>query len=145
MSLVKQELRYCGTEEGKLLEMRKLLIEGLVYPCLIFTESRARAADLYKEITLCEKFILVGILSGEKTESQVRFNFIFVIFLLKVVWLPLFFTFPLKDKSLGEIFPVYVPKRHSFMFYIFPSSFNIRSELFRIASNLSWWRLLTDD
>nr|CDS34337.1 ATP dependent RNA helicase DDX52 [Hymenolepis microstoma] len=70
VSLVKQELRYCGTEEGKLLELRKMLIEGLVYPCLIFTESRTRAAELYREITLCDKQILVSVLSGDKSESQ---------------------------------------------------------------------------
>lgn len=69
--MVKQELRYCGTEEGKLLELRRMLIEGLVYPCLIFTESRTRASELYREINLSEKQILAGILSGERSEAQV--------------------------------------------------------------------------
>ncbi|KAM7542256.1 hypothetical protein Aperf_G00000019089 [Anoplocephala perfoliata] len=70
VSVVKQELRYCGTEEGKLLELRRMLVEGLVYPCLIFTESRRRASELYREITLSEKHVLANILSSEKTEAQ---------------------------------------------------------------------------
>ncbi|KAH9280339.1 putative ATP-dependent RNA helicase ddx52 [Echinococcus granulosus] len=70
VSLVRQELRYCGSEQGKLLELRKMLIDGLIYPCLIFTESRQRATDLFREIVLCDKLILVGILSSEKSEAQ---------------------------------------------------------------------------
>lgn len=71
VSVVRQELRYCGSEQGKLLELRKMLIDGLVYPCLIFTESRQRAADLFREIILCDKLIHVSILSSEKSEAQV--------------------------------------------------------------------------
>ncbi|VDM18261.1 unnamed protein product [Hydatigera taeniaeformis] len=67
---VRQELRYCGSEQGKLLELRKMLIDGLVYPCLIFTESRQRAADLFREINLCDKLIFASILSSEKSEAQ---------------------------------------------------------------------------
>uniref|UniRef100_A0A5K3FBL3 ATP-dependent RNA helicase n=1 Tax=Mesocestoides corti TaxID=53468 RepID=A0A5K3FBL3_MESCO len=70
VSTVKQELRYCGSEQGKLLEMRRLLVSGLSYPCLIFTESRQRAAELFKEILLSDKNILASILSSEKSEAQ---------------------------------------------------------------------------
>lgn len=69
--MVKQELRYCGTEEGKIFELRKMLVDGLVYPCLIFMESRQRADELFKEILLCDKNILASILSSEKSEAQV--------------------------------------------------------------------------
>lgn len=72
VSTVKQELHYCGTEEGKLLEMRRLLVAGLVYPCLIFTESRQRAGELHREILLsADKTIMSSVLSGELSEAQV--------------------------------------------------------------------------
>ncbi|BHF68935.1 DEAD (Asp-Glu-Ala-Asp) box polypeptide 52 [Sparganum proliferum] len=71
VSSIKQELRYCGTEQGKLLEMRKLLLSGLSYPCLIFTESRQRAGELFQEILLSgDKHVLASVLSAEKTEAQ---------------------------------------------------------------------------
>ncbi|VDL91683.1 unnamed protein product [Schistocephalus solidus] len=71
VSCIKQELRYCGTEQGKLLEIRKLLLSGLSYPCLIFTESRQRAGELFQEILLSgDPNVLASVLSGEKTEAQ---------------------------------------------------------------------------
>ncbi|KAF6777811.1 hypothetical protein AHF37_02657 [Paragonimus kellicotti] len=70
VSTVKQELRYCGTEEGKLLEIRCMLVRGLVYPCLIFMESRERARDIVKEILLSDANILANVISSDKTEAQ---------------------------------------------------------------------------
>ncbi|TPP59773.1 putative ATP-dependent RNA helicase DDX52 [Fasciola gigantica] len=70
VSTVSQELRYCATEEGKLLEVRCLLLRGLTYPCLIFMESRERAKELVKEILLSDTEILAGVISSDKTEAQ---------------------------------------------------------------------------
>ncbi|VDP81894.1 unnamed protein product [Echinostoma caproni] len=70
VSTVSQELRYCATEEGKLLEMRCLLIRGLTYPCLVFMESRERAKELVKEILLSDSDVLANVISSDKTEAQ---------------------------------------------------------------------------
>ncbi|CAH8466422.1 unnamed protein product [Dicrocoelium dendriticum] len=70
VSTVKQELRYCGTEEGKLLEIRCLLARGLTYPCLIFMESRERAKEIVKEILLSDSNVLANVISSDKTEAQ---------------------------------------------------------------------------
>ncbi|KAG5445601.1 DEAD (Asp-Glu-Ala-Asp) box polypeptide 52 [Clonorchis sinensis] len=70
VSTVKQELRYCATEEGKLLEMRYLLVRSLLYPCLIFMESRERAKELIKEILLSDANVLANVISSDKTDAQ---------------------------------------------------------------------------
>ncbi|CAH8580729.1 unnamed protein product [Schistosoma turkestanicum] len=70
VSTVKQELRYCATEQGKLLEMRYLLANGLAYPCLIFMQSRDRANEILKEILLSDSDILANVISSDKTEAQ---------------------------------------------------------------------------
>ncbi|OON14657.1 helicase protein [Opisthorchis viverrini] len=70
VSTVKQELRYCATEEGKLLEIRYLLVRGLLYPCLIFMESRERAKELIKEILLSDANVLANVISSDKTDAQ---------------------------------------------------------------------------
>lgn len=75
VSTVKQELRYCATEQGKLLEMRYLLANGLAYPCLIFMQSRDRANEILKEILLSDADILANVISSDKTEAQVCVHF----------------------------------------------------------------------
>nr|CAH8874206.1 unnamed protein product [Trichobilharzia regenti] len=70
VSTVKQELRYCANEQGKLLEMRYLLANGLAYPCLIFMQSRERANEILKEILLSDANILVNVISSDKTIAQ---------------------------------------------------------------------------
>ncbi|KAK4474593.1 hypothetical protein MN116_001732 [Schistosoma mekongi] len=70
VSTIKQELRYCATEQGKLLEMRYLLANGLAYPCLIFMQSRDRANEILKEILLSDTNILANVISSDKTEAQ---------------------------------------------------------------------------
>ena len=47
---VTQSLRYCGTEEGKLLALRTMLREQFVPPMLIFVQSKERARQLYNEL-----------------------------------------------------------------------------------------------
>ncbi|VEL15818.1 unnamed protein product, partial [Protopolystoma xenopodis] len=69
-STVRQELKYCATEQGKLLELRCMLARGMQYPCLIFLDSRKRAMEVFKEILLSNADILANFISSEKTESQ---------------------------------------------------------------------------
>ncbi|CAO1621792.1 unnamed protein product [Jaminaea pallidilutea] len=48
---VDQSLRFCGSEEGKLLELRTMLKTGQVKPpTLLFVQSIERAKDLYSEL-----------------------------------------------------------------------------------------------
>ncbi|KNB46517.1 hypothetical protein JH06_0124 [Blastocystis sp. subtype 4] len=47
---VTQSLRYCGTEEGKLLALRNMLRERFEPPMLVFVQSKERARQLYNEL-----------------------------------------------------------------------------------------------
>ena len=49
---IKQSLIYCGTEEGKLLEVRNLAKRGLHPPVMLFVQSKERAQQLYRELSL---------------------------------------------------------------------------------------------
>ena len=44
---VTQTLKYCGTEEGKLLAFRAMLREGFEPPMLVFVQSKERARLLF--------------------------------------------------------------------------------------------------
>jgi ATP-dependent RNA helicase DDX52/ROK1 len=47
---VKQELKFVGREEGKLLEIRQLVNSGITPPVLIFLQSKERAQALFHEL-----------------------------------------------------------------------------------------------
>ena len=47
---VTQTLKYCGTEEGKLLAFRAMLREGFEPPMLVFVQSKERARQLFAEV-----------------------------------------------------------------------------------------------
>ena len=47
---IDQQLVFVGREEGKLLEIRKLITKGIKPPVLIFLQSKERAQALYKEL-----------------------------------------------------------------------------------------------
>lgn len=47
---IKQELKFVGREEGKLLAIRQLVAEGLTPPVLIFLQSQERAQALFGEL-----------------------------------------------------------------------------------------------
>ena len=47
---VKQELKFVGREEGKLLAIRQLVAEGITPPVLIFVQSKERAQALFGEL-----------------------------------------------------------------------------------------------
>lgn len=47
---IKQELKFVGREEGKLLAIRQLIAEGITPPVLIFLQSKERAQALFGEL-----------------------------------------------------------------------------------------------
>ena len=47
---VRQELKFVGREEGKLLEIRQLVASGITPPVLIFLQSKERAQALFGEL-----------------------------------------------------------------------------------------------
>lgn len=65
----KHKLVFVGGEEGKLLEIRKMIQEGLKLPALIFVQSIYRANVLFKE--LIYEGINVGLIHSDRTKSQV--------------------------------------------------------------------------
>lgn len=68
-SLVTQELKFVGSEEGKLLAIRQMVQEGeLQPPVLIFLETVERARDLMRE--LIYDGINVDVIHSERTQAQ---------------------------------------------------------------------------
>jgi ATP-dependent RNA helicase DDX52/ROK1 len=48
---IEQKLTYCGSEFGKIVEIRNLIQQGdLKIPCLVFTQTKDRAKQLFHEI-----------------------------------------------------------------------------------------------
>ena len=47
---IKQELKFVGREEGKLLAIRQLVAEGITPPVLVFVQSKERAQALFGEL-----------------------------------------------------------------------------------------------
>ncbi|KAL3319549.1 DEAD (Asp-Glu-Ala-Asp) box polypeptide 52 [Cichlidogyrus casuarinus] len=70
VSTVDQWFKYCATEEGKLLEIQNMLIDGLLFPCLIFMESRARAKDVHQEIVISDRNLSAEVVSGDISEIK---------------------------------------------------------------------------
>jgi len=75
LSTIEQELRYVGTEFGKLQEIKNIINDGLMkIPCLIFVQSKRRAFDLYTEMKKYQiptTFIGAN-LSKEERERKLR-------------------------------------------------------------------------
>lgn len=66
---VDQELRFVGSEEGKLLELRAMLKTGQIKPpALLFVQSIERAKDLYSE--LAYDGLRLEAIHSERTRSQ---------------------------------------------------------------------------
>ena len=63
-----QELVYCGSEAGKLPALRSLVQGGLVPPVLIFTQTKERASQLFKE--LLYDGIHVDVIHSERSQQQ---------------------------------------------------------------------------
>ncbi|CAH2048905.1 unnamed protein product, partial [Iphiclides podalirius] len=66
--LVKQELLYCGNENGKLVAFRQMVQEGLKPPVLVFVQSKERARQLFKE--LIYDGINVDVIHSDRSQAQ---------------------------------------------------------------------------
>uniref|UniRef100_A0A1B6FC57 Probable ATP-dependent RNA helicase DDX52 n=1 Tax=Cuerna arida TaxID=1464854 RepID=A0A1B6FC57_9HEMI len=66
--LVNQELRFVGYEDGKMIEFRKIVREGLPPPVLVFVQSRERARELFTELIYDR--INVDVIHSERTQLQ---------------------------------------------------------------------------
>ncbi|KAI6646905.1 ATP-dependent RNA helicase DDX52 isoform X2-like [Oopsacas minuta] len=68
-SLVEQELKFVGSEDGKLLAIRQMVQEGDLHPpVLIFLETVERAKDLMRE--LIYDGINADVIHSERTQAQ---------------------------------------------------------------------------
>ncbi|XP_065333279.1 probable ATP-dependent RNA helicase DDX52 [Cloeon dipterum] len=68
VDLVDQELKFVGTEEGKLVAFRTMVQEGLSPPVLIFTQTKDRAQQLFQE--LIYDGINVDVIHAGRTQQQ---------------------------------------------------------------------------
>ena len=59
---------YCGSEAGKLPALRSLVQGGLEPPVLIFTQTKERASQLFKE--LLYDGIHVDVIHSERSQQQ---------------------------------------------------------------------------
>ncbi|KAJ1831438.1 RNA-dependent ATPase rok1 [Coemansia sp. RSA 2711] len=65
---ITQKLVYVGQEEGKLLELRKMIHAGFKPPCLMFVQSIERARELFHELVF--EGINVEVIHSERTQAQ---------------------------------------------------------------------------
>ncbi|KAJ2034106.1 RNA-dependent ATPase rok1 [Coemansia sp. RSA 922] len=65
---IDQKLVYVGQEEGKLLEIRRMILTGFKPPCLIFVQSIDRAKELFHELVF--ESINVDVIHSERTQTQ---------------------------------------------------------------------------
>ncbi|KAJ2901835.1 RNA-dependent ATPase rok1, partial [Coemansia aciculifera] len=65
---IEQKLVYVGQEEGKLLEIRRMILTGFKPPCLIFVQSIERAKELFHELVF--ENINVDVIHSERTQTQ---------------------------------------------------------------------------
>ena len=70
-SIVKQSLIYTGTEKGKLLAFRQLLLDGgLTPPVLVFVQTKERAQELFKELDKDREDLHVDLLHADRSQLQ---------------------------------------------------------------------------
>jgi ATP-dependent RNA helicase DDX52/ROK1 len=66
---ITQDLRFTGTEDGKLHTMRQILTSGeLKPPALIFVQSIERATDLFRQ--LVQEGVNVDVMHSERTKER---------------------------------------------------------------------------
>jgi len=65
---IDQNLVFVGTEGGKLLAFRNLIVEGLNPPVLVFVQTKERAKELYAELVY--DGINVDVIHAERTQTQ---------------------------------------------------------------------------
>lgn len=70
---IKQGLKFCGTEHGKLVELKNMKDQGaLKVPCLIFTQSKERAKELHREIMSILDIPVAHIESNQNRDKRTR-------------------------------------------------------------------------
>ncbi|XP_023330370.1 probable ATP-dependent RNA helicase DDX52 [Eurytemora carolleeae] len=65
---IEQKLLYCGSEHGKLVAFRALVLKGLTPPVLIFVQTKERAQELFKE--LLYDGIHVDVIHSDRSQQQ---------------------------------------------------------------------------
>jgi ATP-dependent RNA helicase DDX52/ROK1 len=67
---VEQTFQYVASEEGKLLAIRQLVMDGkLVPPALLFVQSKDRAMQLYKQL-IVEDDVRVDLVTSDRTDTD---------------------------------------------------------------------------
>ncbi len=67
-SNITQTLKYCGSKQGKLLELKNMVIEGIKPPLLVFVNDSDTARKLYKSFK--NEILNVEVLHAYKTPQQ---------------------------------------------------------------------------
>ncbi|CAD6198892.1 unnamed protein product [Caenorhabditis auriculariae] len=67
---VKQELQYCGSEDGKRMAIKTLLKTKFSPPALVFVQSKERAAQLVQFLSGIDEKLRVDSISSEKSDKQ---------------------------------------------------------------------------
>ncbi|EDQ85958.1 uncharacterized protein MONBRDRAFT_33989 [Monosiga brevicollis MX1] len=65
---VEQELKFVGSEEGKMTAIRQMLQTGLQPPVLIFVQSKSRAQQLFEELVY--ENVNVDVIHADRTQQQ---------------------------------------------------------------------------
>ena len=65
---IDQKLVFVGTEEGKILAIRQLIMKGIKPPVLLFLQSKERAKDLFRELVF--DGINVDVIHAERSPQQ---------------------------------------------------------------------------
>jgi len=68
VSNVKQELRFCGNEDGKLVGIKQLIQEGIKPPVILFVQSKERAKELFEELK--HDKLKVDAIHSDKSQSE---------------------------------------------------------------------------
>ncbi|CAI5439096.1 unnamed protein product [Caenorhabditis angaria] len=67
---VKQELKYCGTEDGKKVAIKLLLKTQFKPPALVFVQSKDRAAQLVKLLSAIDGSLKVDSINSDKSDKE---------------------------------------------------------------------------
>ncbi len=66
---IQQELKFVGTEQGKLMALKDILKQGFKPPILIFTQSKERVNDLFKDL-VTEFQLHIDIISSDRSQPE---------------------------------------------------------------------------
>ena len=67
---VKQELTYCGTEDGKKIAIRNLPRTSFKPPALVFVQSKDRAVQLVKLLSAIDSNLKVDSINSGKSDKE---------------------------------------------------------------------------